>query len=276
MAARAEIASIVVGERLRALDMAAVETLAESIDAIGLRTPITLRRDGDSLMLVAGAHRLEAARRLGWEYVDADIVENWTALEARRWEIAENLHRADLTALQRDEQIAEWVRVTDEIQSAQLAPIESKREDGRGHRAESGINRAAREIGVERTSAQRAIKVAGLTAEAKKAAREEGLDNNRSALLAASRAAPDEQAGVLRNWRSESRVVPLAGRSKIDADVKERAAREVAEIMAEYIPGDAWDGLKANLFAAGASAIAVALTNLTGQAVMDRRFGARQ
>jgi len=271
MAARAEIASIVVGERLRALDMAAVETLAESIDAMGLRTPITLRRDGDALLLVAGAHRLEAAKRLGWEYIDADVVENWSALEARRWEIAENLHRADLTALQRDEQIAEWVRVTDEIISAQLAP----KPVGAG-RPEAGVNRATREIGIERTAAQRAIKVAGLTAEAKKAAREEGLDNNQTALLAASRAAPDEQVGVLRNWRSESRVVPLAGRSKIDADVKERAAREVAEIMAEYIPGDAWDGLKANLFAAGASAIAVALTNLTGQAVMDRRFGARQ
>ena len=269
---RVAVASIVVGPRLRDLDMAAVETLAESIDAMGLRTPITLRRDGDALLLVAGAHRLEAAKRLGWEYIDADIVENWSALEARRWEIAENLHRADLTALQRDEQIAEWVRVTDEILS-QVATV-SPAVGGRGK--EGGVRAAAREIGVDKDRAHRAIKVAGLTAEAKKAAREEGLDNNQTALLAASRAAPDEQVDVLRNWRSEYRVAPLPGRSKIDADVKERAAREVAEIMAEYIPGDAWDGLKANLFAAGASAIAVALTNLTGQAVMDRRFGARQ
>ena len=45
-------------------------------------------------------------------------------------EIAENLHRADLTALERDEHIAEWIRLAD-LQSAQLAQIETKRADGR-------------------------------------------------------------------------------------------------------------------------------------------------
>lgn len=50
--------------------------------------------------------------------------------EARMWEIAENLHRADLTVLERDEHIAEWVRLSD-VQSSQAATIESKREDGR-------------------------------------------------------------------------------------------------------------------------------------------------
>lgn len=50
----------------------------------------------------------------------------------------------------------------DDHQSVQLAPIESKREDGRGHRAEGGINAAARELGIEATAAKRATKVAAI------------------------------------------------------------------------------------------------------------------
>lgn len=41
--------------------------------------------------------------------------------DARLWEIAENLHRAELTVQERAEHIAEWVRLTGE-KVAQLAP----------------------------------------------------------------------------------------------------------------------------------------------------------
>ena len=62
------------------------------------------------------------------------------------------------------------MRLTD--QKAQVAPIESKREDGRGHRPQGGINAATREFGIDRTQAQRAVKIASITDEAKAAARE--------------------------------------------------------------------------------------------------------
>jgi hypothetical protein len=76
-------------------------------------------------------------------------------------EIAENLHRAELTALERSEHIAEWVRLTEgKNQPAQVAPIESKRADGRGHRKEGGINAAVRELSIDRTETQRAGKIA--------------------------------------------------------------------------------------------------------------------
>ena len=64
----------------------------------------------------------------------------------------------ELPALQRSEHIAEWVRLTAE-QPAQLAPVESKRADGRGHRHEGGINAATRELGIGRTEAQRVVKI---------------------------------------------------------------------------------------------------------------------
>lgn len=49
-----------------------------------------------------------------------------------------------------------------------------------------------------------------------------------------------------------------------------RAAKEVADIIAEHVPGEWWDAVKSNLYAAGASNIAHELSNITGQSVMDR------
>jgi hypothetical protein len=45
------------------------------------------------------------------------------------------------------------------------------------------VNAAARELGIEKSDAYRAVSVAGLSDEAKAAAREHGLDDNRTALL---------------------------------------------------------------------------------------------
>lgn len=61
-------------------------------------------------------------------------------------------------------------------------------------------------------------------------------------------------------------------RSKIDSDVKARAAKEIADILAEHVPASLWDGVKANLYGAGAANIANEFTNITGQTIMDRRF----
>lgn len=132
----------------------------------------------------------KAARRLEWDEIDCIFV-NADEIECQLREIAENLHRAELTALERDEHVAKWVELTEARQSAQFAPIETKRPDGKGHRKEGGINAAARELGVERTATQRAVKVASLSDEAKQVARDTGLDDNRSVLLAAARQ-PDD------------------------------------------------------------------------------------
>ena len=61
--------------------------------------------------VMAGRHRIAAARKLGWEEIEAREFDG-DKDHARLWEIAENLHRADLTALERSEMIAEWVRLT--------------------------------------------------------------------------------------------------------------------------------------------------------------------
>lgn len=111
---------IEVGERHRALSSDAVERLAKSMNDIGLRHPISVRIveemeiDGELTagvpILVAGAHRLAAAKLLGWERVDCVDVDD-DALTAELWELAENLHRHDLTKDQRDEHIRRYAEL---------------------------------------------------------------------------------------------------------------------------------------------------------------------
>jgi N6-adenosine-specific RNA methylase IME4 len=98
-----DIASIEVGERLRTPNPGAVAELARSIQAIGLLSPIIVTTKHE---LVAGAHRLAAARLLGWATIPAHIVEMGVG-DARLAEIDENLVRNELSALERAEHLAE-------------------------------------------------------------------------------------------------------------------------------------------------------------------------
>lgn len=187
----------------RARNKRDIETLAASMNEVGLLNPITVvrhelhtngnRREG--FKVLAGSHRFEAAKMLGWSEIDS-IVLDYSQDDYRSHrlvEIAENLHRAELTALERSKMIEEWVELVGD-QSAQVAlkgPV--------GHRPKSGVNDAARQLGIERTDVQRAIKVASLSPEAQDAAREVGLDDNRSALLEARKQpTPEAQVESLR------------------------------------------------------------------------------
>jgi len=200
------ITDIDIPEGRRELNAAAVRRLAESIEQIGLRHPITVRERGERYSLVAGRHRMAAFEKLGREHIPAIIVK-MTNDEARLWEIAENLHRSDLTKLERDEQIAEWIKLTERISNSQNGSLRS---DGRGGRP-SGVENAARELGIHRHDAHRAMQVASLSEEAKTAAREVGLDDNRSALLdAAAKPTVAEQVAEIHRRHTAPRVVKLA------------------------------------------------------------------
>lgn len=92
----------------RKLDAATVSTLKDSMAAIGLLSPIVVthavRNDGptkvDTYSIVAGRHRVEAARELGWTEIDAIVLE-LDAQHAELCEIDENLARAELSPAQR-------------------------------------------------------------------------------------------------------------------------------------------------------------------------------
>lgn len=94
--------------------------------------------------------------------------------DARLWEIAENLHRADLSAVARAEHVAEWIKLSAEKDISRQ--VEEK--IGRG-RPEGGRAAAAREIGVSEAGARRAEKIAALPQETRDRARDEGWSQER-------------------------------------------------------------------------------------------------
>lgn len=98
---RVRIADIVIGSRLRPVSAAGVDSLIASINETGvMKDAIHLRKKKDgSLHLLAGAHRTEAARCLGWDEIEAkiwtDVTDDW----ARLIEIDDNLAGAEMNAL---------------------------------------------------------------------------------------------------------------------------------------------------------------------------------
>ena len=84
----------------------AVEQLVSSIKVIGLIQPITVCKLGNRYVLLAGAHRLAAYKRLGHREINAFLVER-TEHDRRLIEIDENLCRAELTELEKSEHLAE-------------------------------------------------------------------------------------------------------------------------------------------------------------------------
>lgn len=206
---------IVIPEGRRAVNAKAVKMLADSIEKIGLRHPVTVRRRGEGYQLVAGLHRIEAFKKLGREHIPA-VISSMTSADARMWEIAENLHRAELTKLERDEQIAEWVKLANKPDQ-----IEQVSKGGRGH--EGGESAAARELGIDRAAVQRAVKVAGICDEAKDAAREAGIDDNQSKLLEVAREPADKQVATVHRIAAKA---PLD-----DADAQEK---QIAALMSAW------------------------------------------
>ena len=93
-----------VPDNVRALDDAHVKALAGSIELQGMLVPLVVRDDGDGFELVAGFHRIAAARSLGLadvpvvvrdaETEDADrAVENITRKQLNPYEEAKAVQR---------------------------------------------------------------------------------------------------------------------------------------------------------------------------------------
>ena len=61
-------------KRSKTLDADKLQLIAEDIIEKGQTTPIQVRTDGDSYILIEGLHRLEALRALGETMVEAVIV----------------------------------------------------------------------------------------------------------------------------------------------------------------------------------------------------------
>jgi hypothetical protein len=136
-----------------------VGELVKSIRLLGLQSmPTVIERNG-RYMLVAGRHRVEAMRVVGKDPIPVRVAD-FDDVEARLWAISENLHRTELTALERAEQITEFARLTKErLEAQEQAPVDQvgqKTPQGvlaqvapkpQGGRPEGGDRLVARKLG---------------------------------------------------------------------------------------------------------------------------------
>ena len=97
-----KLSDVIVPQRLRKLDSSKVSELTESISNIGLLQPIVIDTDNN---LLAGNHRLEAFKNIGYDRIECKIV-NLPELKRKLVEIDENLISYDLDFLEKAEHIA--------------------------------------------------------------------------------------------------------------------------------------------------------------------------
>src|SRR5271170_5364113 len=92
------MSGIAVADRLRAIRPDTVDALAQSMAEQGQLQPIVVRpRKDGGYWLVAGLHRLEAAKKLKWQEINCTVFDHMEADEAELAEIDENLIRTNLT-----------------------------------------------------------------------------------------------------------------------------------------------------------------------------------
>ena len=96
------IKNIIVNKRIRK-DLGDIEALADSFRCYGQITPIIINKKN---VLVAGGRGLEAAKLLGWQSINAEIIDRTSELEQLELEVEENKYRKDFN----DAEIAEAAR----------------------------------------------------------------------------------------------------------------------------------------------------------------------
>lgn len=145
------IDDIVIGERFRALNLGVVEAIAASFQSEGQFTPIVVI----GKLLVAGRHRVEAARACGWTHIDAKPLEfknlekEQIDVECKIVEVAENLMRGGLDQANRVRHADEYVSLTN---------LRHRLRDNRKKRETEALE-------VERTKRERAAALAKVKAE---------------------------------------------------------------------------------------------------------------
>jgi len=116
--------------RLRPVDAVAAQGIAASMARDGLLNPIDVCQlpGKKGFRLVAGGHRLAAARLLGWQEIPA-FIRSANALDRKAREIAENFYKAGMSPIDEAHFVAELI----ETEKARLgiAPEKDGRQDNK-------------------------------------------------------------------------------------------------------------------------------------------------
>ena len=172
-----------------------VEELARSISAVGLMNPITVTQDNT---LIAGLHRLEAVKLLGWTEIEC-TVSDADGLQAELAEIDENFVRAGLShrelgdLLLRRKELYEAIHP--ETRQGQRNGQTVKNDNLTVLGAKPFSEDTADKLGISKRTVERLVQTAAnLTPEAKKTIRDTGDKITKGDALKISRLPPDQQA----------------------------------------------------------------------------------
>lgn len=192
--------AIVVGDRLRPVDDAWAAMLAENIAQVGvLRQPIEVRQVKDRLVLIAGGHRLEAVRRLGWETIPALVYTGLTEIEARLAEVDENLVRHELSPLDRATFLAQRKELYEQLHPETRGGVAGgKARHGAANEIISFAADTAKRVGLTERSIQLAVTIArGLDPAVRAAIAGTVWAKKQADLILLAKAAPEDQRAAL-------------------------------------------------------------------------------
>ena len=208
-----------------------VEELARSIAAVGLMNPITITQDNT---LIAGLHRLEAAKLLGWTEIEC-TVSDADGLQAELAEIDENFVRAGLShrelgdLLLRRKELYEAIHP--ETRQSQRNGQTVKNDNLTVLGAKPFSEDTADKLGISKRTVERLVQTAAnLTPEAKKTIRAAGDKITKGDALKISRLPPDQQAEAA----AVLTVAPPAPRRQRMAD-GEDMLREFKLLCSRYV-----------------------------------------
>lgn len=172
-----------------------VAELAKSISEVGLLNPITLDRTNT---LIAGLHRLEAAKLLGWAEVDY-TVSSLEGLRAELAEIDENFVRTDLSAIEYGDLLLRRKEIYEALHPEAKRGGDRRSEKIKGAKcafdfAPSFVDDTAEKLGVHRSTVKRQIQTAkNLTPEVKAIIRDSGAKVTKKDAMKLSRLKPEQQ-----------------------------------------------------------------------------------
>jgi len=213
-----DIAEIKVGHRKRKLNEEKIESLVESYKRIGQLQPVTVIKDNGMYKLLAGLHRLEAAKRSGWQLIKASLFEG-DDIAAELAEIDENLMRNDLTVLEQGEHLARRQELIGRKAGA-LPGTNNREVKGDIMSPFRSTPEIAQEIGLTERSAQRRMQVArNIVPEVKETIRNTEIANSTTQLLELARLAPAEQVEVAKRVADGAFSIAEAKRQVKKAEV---------------------------------------------------------
>lgn len=259
------IKDILVPEGRRPLDLVKVAEIAASIKAVGLLSPIGVAEvpadgiDCVAFTLVWGQHRLEACRSLCWETItvievdknwpDEDDDDNLDDINIKMMEIAENLHRAELTTQRRNEHLAEWVALLEKrgVPNSDAEQPNSKP----GPKPSPAVAAVAKASGLTKKTIKEAIKSTKVSPAVKAASAAAGL-SSKQRLAVARHAGEDEQLRAVSKQAATKpkKKVPELPRSPTAIDPVLSCLGRVHALVFEWlpeIPDDQWPRLMSEL-----------------------------